>query len=297
MEAIRVLIQTTIAYAADDWHVARFSLLADHLSTARGLNGHRFDVTARNLERRSGSGADPILSSLGALGYDELWLFAVDSGDGLNAAERAGIASFVLRGGGILTARDHQDLGSCLCDLPDIGAAHQFHSRNCDPRPDHRRADDAETSNITWPNYHSGRNGDVQRLSPVDPKHPLLRSSRGANGIIQHFPAHPHEGSVHAPNDLPGATVVAAGRSRVTGRAFNLVVACGAGTPGRWVAHSSFHHFADYNWDLSKGAPSFVTEAPGEQIARAPYLLDDVRTYAVNAAGWLCKRHECSCLR
>ena len=38
----KILLQTTIAEHADDWNVARFSLLADELRAA----GH--DVTARN---------------------------------------------------------------------------------------------------------------------------------------------------------------------------------------------------------------------------------------------------------
>jgi hypothetical protein len=290
METIRILLQTTIAHVEDDWHVGRFSLLADHLASA-SVGGFRFEVTARHLERGA-AGADPVLASLDAGAFDELWLFAVDVGDGLNALERTGVAAFWKRGGGILTARDHQDVGCSLCDLPEIGAAHHFHSQNLDPRAEFQRADDVETKTITWPNYHSGQNGDAQRVSSVDVTHPLLRVSHGSSGVIEHFPAHPHEGSVSAPSGVPGAATLATGRSRVTGREFNLLVAGDTKTPGagRWIAHSSFHHFADYNWDVRKGAPTFVTEAPGEQIAAGPHLLDDVRAYAVNAALWLCRR-------
>ena len=28
---------------------------------------------------------------------------------------------------------------------------------------------------------------------------------------------------------------------------------------GRAIAESTFHHFADYNWDLDRGAPSLLT--------------------------------------
>jgi hypothetical protein len=34
--------------------------------------------------------------------YDELWLFAVDTGDGLHADELPGILRFRARGGGLL---------------------------------------------------------------------------------------------------------------------------------------------------------------------------------------------------
>ena len=39
---------------------------------------------------------------------------------------------------------------------------------------------------------------------------------------------------------------------------------------GRALAESTFHHFADYNWDLDRGAPSFVTEPPGTEIKADP---------------------------
>jgi hypothetical protein len=56
---------------------------------------------------------------------------------------------------------------------------------------------------------------------------------------------------------------------------------------GRGVAESSFHHFVDYNWDLSKGCPGFLAESPGDQVRRQPERLADVKTYARNLALWL----------
>ncbi|MDF5721650.1 MAG: hypothetical protein PUP91_14450 [Rhizonema sp. PD37] len=69
--------------------------------------------------------------------------------------EVGAIARFRQRGGGMLVARDHQDLGSCLCDLDDIGSANHFHSKNEDPDESRRCIDDPYTTNISWPNYHS----------------------------------------------------------------------------------------------------------------------------------------------
>src|SRR5689334_21522664 len=100
----KILIQTTIAEAADDWDISRFSLLADELRAA----GH--DVTARNRTRRGGD--DPVISRLGRSHFDQVWLMAVDVGDGLSAADAQAITRFRENGGGVLTARDHQDLGS-----------------------------------------------------------------------------------------------------------------------------------------------------------------------------------------
>lgn len=58
---------------------------------------------------------------------------------------------------------------------------------------------------------------------------------------------------------------------------------------GRAIAESSFHHFADYNWDTSKGCPSFVTEGRGDEIRRDPEKLRDVKVYVSNVARWLAR--------
>ena len=114
---IKILLQTTIPMNEDDWHVGRFSLLQNHLSAYRDKAGESvFEVTARNREPNE-VGDDPVLSHLEDFDFDELWLFAVDLGDGLSQRDMVGIQTFQKHGGGLLTTRDHQDLGSCLCNL------------------------------------------------------------------------------------------------------------------------------------------------------------------------------------
>jgi hypothetical protein len=116
--------------------------------------------------------------------------------------------------------------------------------------------------------------------------HPLLRRADGS--AIEWFPAHPHEGAVGAPDDGEPSRVIATGTSRMTNRAFNLLVAFdGDATNGRGIAESSFHHLADYNWDTRAGAPSFVNDPPSDEVIRDPQRLDDVQTYVRNAADWL----------
>jgi hypothetical protein len=140
------------------------------------------------------------------------------------------------------------DLGCSVCDLAGIGAAHHFHTRNVDPTVPAVR-DDPYTIAISWPNFHSGANGDYQQIEPVGPIHAVLRDASAPNGSIPFLPSHPHEGAVSAP---PGARarVIARGRSKATGARFNIAVAFEAdGTAGRAIAQSTFHHFADYNWD------------------------------------------------
>jgi hypothetical protein len=282
----KILLQTTIAESPDDWDISRFSLLADELRAA----GH--DVTARN--RDTCADDDPILSHLDELDYDQLWLMAVDVGDGLTDADADAILRFRENGGGVLTARDHENLGSCLCGLGSVGLVNQFHDKNPDPSA---TRDDQDTPTISWPNYHSGANGDYQPVLTEEPVHELLRTTRSASGQIEWFPAHPHEGSVSA--DVPFATVLAQGRSTATGRRFNLaVVLDGELTPdgrpmGRALAASTFHHFADYNWDFDRRAPSFVTEPPGTQIKADPSRLATFKDYIRNIATWLQPATSC----
>src|SRR5262252_7559264 len=162
---IKVLLQTTIPALDDDWSIHRYSLLRDYLTSLQDERGEQlFAVTARDRESNAG-GDDTVLSNLADSDLDELWLFAADDGNGLSGRDCAGISAFRHRGGGILTARDHQDTGSSICSLGGVGAAHYFHSRNQDPAPSRRSVDDTETTTISWPNYHSGRNGDYQRIA------------------------------------------------------------------------------------------------------------------------------------
>ena len=284
----RILLQTTIEPAEDDWSIARFSVLRDLLAGLRGDDGAMlYEVTAR--DRAAPPGVDdPVLARIDESDFDELWLFAVDVGDGLNAAECAAISRFRAAGGGLLVSRDHMDLGSSVCELGGVGRAHHFHTHNVDPDPARQAVDDPFTTAILWPNFHSGANGDYQEIVPTDPIHPLLADRDAPDGFLRYLPAHPHEGDVSAPPEDGSARVIATGRSKVTGAEFAIAVAFepedGAGPA---VAQSTFHHFVDYNWDVAHGAPSFVTEPPGGNLAATPEALRSARLYVANLARWL----------
>ena len=287
---VRILLQTTIAERKDAWHAGRFSLLHSFLQSQLDECGKPlFAVTARN---RAESGCDPVLSKLDRTEFDELWLLAVDDGDGLTSHDIEGITRFHRRGGGLLVTRDHQDVGSSVYALETIGAAHFFHSKNRERDESRRVRDDLDTVAISWPNYHSGCNGDFQKITPAEPVHELLLRSPPCRAI-QFLPAHPHEGTVGVPDGAQHARVIATGQSAITGRRFNLAVAFeripddDGNLLGRAVADSSFHHFADFNWDPEKGCPSFVTERPGDAVRNDPARLDDVKTYVRNLALWL----------
>jgi hypothetical protein len=289
----KILLQTTIPYQEDDWHIGRFSLLREHLETLRDENGDLlYEITARNKENDE-RGNDPVLSALDSSDFDQLWLFAVDPGDGLTKTECAAISSFRQRGGGIFSTRDHQDLGISLCTIGGIGAAHYFHTKNPNPDESHNSRDDQDTKSIDYPNYHSGSNGDYQQIAPAGAVHELLLRSDGS--VIEFFPAHPHEGGVGAPENEK-ARVIAAGTSQVTGRPFNLVVVFEndmdrhGNALGRGIAESSFHHLADYNWNTDIGCPSFLEEPPGTGYKNKPEILGDIKRYVENLAAWLSPR-------
>jgi hypothetical protein len=289
---IRVLMQTTIPFAEDDWHIGRFSLLRDELASLKDAEGNRlYEVTTRDRETDA-AGNDPVLSTLDTTDFRELWLFAIDTGDGLTKQDCEGLTRFRQRGGGIMATRDHQDLGTSLCTLGGIGHAHFFHSKHPEPDPSRHVPDDPYTTSISWPNYHSGANGDYQTISAA-PDHELLRSPASPSGVIQFFPAHPHEGAVGVPEAEEDARVVAVGKSKVTGRTFNLMVAFESSLDdhgnqlGRGIAGSSFHHFVDYNWNTDMGCPSFLEEPPGDGYKRNPEALKDIKTYVANVARWL----------
>jgi hypothetical protein len=284
-KAINVLLQTTIEHTANDWHIGRFSMLREYLASLSAPDGSRlFNVTAR--DRETIDAPDPVLSSLHRSAYDEIWLFAVDTGGGLHTADRAGILRFQARGGGLLLTRDHMDLGCSVCTLGRVGAAHIFRSHNLDgpvPAPD-----DRGTPYIGWPNFHSGANGDFQRVQAELPVHPVMREEASENGTVMFLPAHPHEGAVMAPASNPAARVIATGTSRASGSRFNIAVAFerSAGC-GRAIAQSTFHHFADYNWDARRGSPDFVTESPTYTLPNTPLAMASVHQYVRNVALWL----------
>ncbi len=291
---IRILLQTTLlATEPDDWTINRFSLLTAYLKSLRDGQGLPLcQVTARD-KTPDADGNDPVLSTLSRDRFDELWLFALDVGDGLTSAECQAITRFHAEGGGILATRDHQDMGLSMCDLPTVGGFHYFHTAQPDPDPERLAPDDIHTATITWPNYNSGANGDYQTIRPTQPVHPLLIGPDRQGRVLELFPAHPHEGGVGIPSgNLHHAQVVAQGNSTVTGREFNLVVAAervehDGHQLGRLIAQSTFHHFVDYNLDTTQGCPAFVDEPPGRQVLDHPEGLKDIYAYIKNAVLWL----------
>ena len=76
-------------------------------------------MIARNRTNRGDH--DLVLSHIDELNIDQLWLMAVDVGDGLTTADAYAIQRFRENGGGVLAARGHHDLGRCLSRLGSLG--------------------------------------------------------------------------------------------------------------------------------------------------------------------------------
>jgi len=278
----RILLQTTIPYVEDNWHAGRFTLLKALLES----DGH--DVTLRDREPDA-DGNDPVLSRLADSGFDQLWLIAADTGNGLGPRDVRSILAFREKGRGVLVARDHQNVGASVLNLGSLGAVNKFFSYNRERDRRRLRPDDRDNASISFPNYHSGNNGDYQRITALEPVHEVLRTRRSPSGVVEYFPAHPHEGALSVPVDMPFARVIASSLSTESGRSFNLAVVIEGepGTPGRAVALSSFHHLADFNWSESAEPPSFVTEPRGGELAQDPVPLAIYKDYVRNLARWL----------
>ncbi|MBF2067383.1 MAG: hypothetical protein IGS39_23640 [Calothrix sp. C42_A2020_038] len=290
---IRILLQTTIPTTEDDWSIGRFSMLQSYLASLSDEAGNPLCEVVGRDRVADIEGDDPILSSLDQSDFDELWLFALDVGEGLSEKDVAGINKFRKRGGGILSTRDHQDMGCSMCGLIDIGDTHYFYTKNPDPDATRLTRDDPYTTYINYPNYHSGANGDYQKVTIKKPVHELFFNPNSPSGVIEFFPAHPHEGGIGVPANHQYARVIAQSQSLITGREFNLVVTINhykdteGNILGRAVTNSSFHHLVDYNWDIETGCPSFVDEPPGDGMKREPRALDDIHAYVKNVALWL----------
>ena len=233
-----------------------------------------------------------ILKILTRSDFDQLWLFAVDIESALTDRDAFEIQSFRERGGGVMATRDHEDMGDSLLKLGLLGAVHNFHSSNCELDPLRHHPDDKVTDYISWPNYHSGANGDYQTVATPNSQHPLVKRANGEP--IEFLPAHPHEGVVSVPKDAKDfANEILIGRSAVTNHAFGCAIAIenernAQGVRlGRAVLQSTFHHFADPNLDVEAPLPSFVTEKSGTGMRDNPQALSDSLRYIANVAAWL----------
>lgn len=253
-----ILVQTTLRESDGEWQIGRFTALVNLLRD----EGH--SVVARNREPGA-DGSDPVLSTLDASAFDELWLFAADTGNGLAPQDVRGILRFRERGGGIFTSRDSENAGLSLLNLGTVGLVNHFRTYN---RPVRRRR--LRSALIRG----EVQTGPYQRITPLHPVHDLLRSDRSPSGIIEYFPAAEHDAALSVPPYAPFARVIAVAGDDDTGDTSNIAIAiederCHDGTIcGRAVATSCLHQFADGRWNGQGDGQSEIFKDFARNIAR-----------------------------
>ncbi|HEV3152953.1 MAG TPA: hypothetical protein VGZ02_04050 [Candidatus Baltobacteraceae bacterium] len=253
---MKILIQTTTSRFDGDWHAATFSTLAKVLQN----DGH----TVVSRDREPGEdGSDPVLSSLAESDFGQLWLMAADRGNALSPKDVRAILRFRERGGGVLTAREHENYGTSILNLGTLGAVNHFKNFNPERGVRGRR--------------RSRPQRDYRRIVALEPVHEVLRSANSPTGLVEFFPDHPNEGALSVPGHVPYARAIAASQGGPDGRTVNLAIAienepAAGGRPcGRAIAISSIHQFTDPVWAL--------IEESGH--------LEAYKDYARNIARWL----------
>ncbi len=175
---------------ADDWSIARFGLLGRLLRESPVAGGRGFEVTMRD---RDPLGApDSVLPKLDGSDFDEMWLFAVDVGDGLN---RRGLRRHLAFSPQWSRADGHprsHGLGLLCTDLGWCrpGSSFSFAQSGSGFHPARGRR--RRYGGNFLPNYHSGANGDFQRISVADPGAtpcwPIPNLLPGSSGICLPIP-------------------------------------------------------------------------------------------------------------
>ncbi len=94
---------------------------------------------------------------------------AVDVGSGLAPADVNGILEFRESGDGIVTARDHQDLGVSLGKLHSLGTLNHFHSLNLED-VDPRESDDRHNPDISQLPFGRERRLSAHHSARTDPR-------------------------------------------------------------------------------------------------------------------------------
>ena len=281
------LLQTTIGADPDDWCVERFSLLAELIQSAGQAHTPGFQLQVQNHPQQP----EDRLALQGQLregAFDQVWLIAPDLENGPEPAFFEALEAAVTAGTHLVVATDHTDLGSCLLQLQGcLGsvARTQVFGRDWPELPSDREYVNADCPGITRPCVVTGQNGGVQ-ICRKRSEHPILAFETMIEGHLI-LPAHPHEGVLQP----QGATqqVLLSSHSISSGREQITAILDEDPASGRGVVlhHSTFHHFADFNQDVSRGCPSFVLDPPSSQIQSSPALLNDLKAYVNAVVGYL----------
>jgi hypothetical protein len=149
--------------------------------------------------------------------YDEVWLFGIESGPGIDETELRQISEFMDGGGGLFATGDHGALGKAMgAEIPRARSMRLWESTSLNIEADEvsmtgaRRNDTNRLGNDPGSQFEDQSDDVPQTITPklyrvgvgiweaVFP-HPLLC---GRRGIIKVAPDHPHEGECVEPADL-----------------------------------------------------------------------------------------------
>ena len=282
----QALLLSTIATDPSDWHIGRFSLLGEMIRTAGLELDSAFDLTISDYPKDQAQ-REALQVDLSSGRFGQIWLIAPDMDNGPDQGFFRALESAVKVGSDLVIARDHTDLGSCLLELQgclnDVGQTQTFQRSWPDLPQDREYADEACAAIIT-PCVVTGQNGGVQ-ICRQRADHPLLDFASMIPGHLV-IPAHPHEGVIRPVG--ASQTVLLSSFSITSGREQTTAIVDESPGRGMVLHHSTFHHFADYNLDVSLGAPDFVLDPPSSQIAESPVLLNDIKAYVRSVVNYAC---------
>ena len=282
----QALLLSTIATDPSDWHIGRFSLLGEMIRTAGLELDSSFVLTISDYPKDDAQ-REALQGDLRSGRFGQIWLIAPDMDNGPDPGFFRALESAVMAGSDLVIARDHTDLGSCLLELQgclnDVGQTQTFQRSWPDLPQDREYADEACAAIIT-PCVVTGQNGGVQ-ICRQRADHPLLKFASMIPGHLV-IPAHPHEGVIRPV--AASQTVLLSSFSITSGREQTTAIVDESPGRGMVLHHSTFHHFADYNLDVSAGAPDFVLDPPSSQIADSPALSNDIKAYVRSVVHYAC---------
>lgn len=265
--------------------------------------------------------------------FDQVWLFGINSGGGLPAAELTLVENYMNGGGGLFAAGDHGSLGSALCgnitrvkdmrhwaDTP-AGATNDTNevSMTGRKRNDTNRPRSGDATSMFFDNQSDNIPQTIAvRTFGGGLPHPLLsiRTSLRPSGIIDIMPDHPHEGEckqetsftvngVTVPTQIIATSFVLGGSTTNGGNGGKAAtdphcfpsIAVWDGrvaNTGRIAVDSTWHHFVNINLN---GSGSAGNDLPGQQSGLTTADFNVVRRYYMNIALWISRKKTWWCLR
>ena len=286
VDPTQALLLSTIATDPSDWHIGRFSLLGEMIRTAGLELDSSFVLTISDYPKDDAQ-REALQGDLRSGRFGQIWLIAPDMDNGPDPGFFRALESAVMAGSDLVIARDHTDLGSCLLQLQgclnDVGQTQTF-QRSWPNLPQDREYADEACAAIITPCVVTGQNGGVQ-ICRQRADHPLLKFASMIPGHLV-IPAHPHEGVIRPV--AASQTVLLSSFSITSGREQTTAIVDESPGRGMVLHHSTFHHFADYNLDVSAGAPDFVLDPPSSQIADSPALSNDIKAYVRSVVHYAC---------